>query len=428
MSGGFYIKPFFEHLKLQMGNIIAASTEDKMTTVKLEKFIKASPTEIYRYFTNSTGLRDWMCDVATADPRPGGHLYLGWPGEYYTSGEYIALEPDKSVSFTWFGRGEPRSTRVDVTLKKKRGGTLVKLIHRGAGSGEKWTAITQVYQKEWESSFENLASVLEEGADLRITRRPMLGIYLGDYDAAYAARLGVPVDYGTRLDGVVDGMGAQKAGLQQNDVVVAVDSHELTAGTSLGTLLSGRHAGDVVEVTFYRGPEKKTVKMTLSGRPIPSIPASAAELSQQVRQAYQKFEADLEKILQDASEAECSRKPAPGEWSAKEILAHLIQSEVGWQNVVGEIMGGNEGYYDGFGGNIQARIDGTVAIFPTKDALFTELKNHDAETVSLIASIPAEFLAHKGRFWKIVYQNSQNPYHQQTHIEQLRASIQSARK
>ncbi len=211
--------------------------EEKMSTLKLEKFIKASPAEIYHHFTSSTALRDWMCEVATAIPQPGGHLYMCWPGEYYTSGEYLQLEADKSVSFSWFGKDEPRKTRVDVVLKKKRGGTLVKLTHRGLGKGQKWDTIKQTYKKEWQSSLENLASVAGEGPDLRVTRRPMLGIYLGDFDAAIASKLGCPIDFGSRLDGVLDGMGAAKAGLQKDDVIIAVDGHELAVGTTLTTLL-----------------------------------------------------------------------------------------------------------------------------------------------------------------------------------------------
>ncbi len=398
-----------------------------MSTVKLEKFIKAPSSEVYRYFTSSTALRDWMCDIATADPHPGGHLYLCWPGDFYSSGEYLQVEKDKSISFMWFGRGEPHKTRVDVTLKKQRGGTLVKLSHRQIGKGQKWAEIAKVFEIQWRSAFENLASVLENGADLRITRRPMLGIIIDDYNAEVAAKLRVPVDYGTRLSDVVDGMGAQKAGLQKDDVIIAVDGHELTTGTSLASVMASKHAGDVVELVFYRGPDKRTAKMTLSGRPIPPIPASGLDLSKQVEPIYQQFEKEIEEILNDASETACSHKPAPSEWSANDALAHLIHSELGWQNAASEIIGGTEAAYDDFGGNIQARIDGTVSIFQTKDELLKELKNHDAETISMLAHIPTEFLSHKGRFWKLSYQAHQNIYHQQLHLAQMRSAIQSAK-
>jgi uncharacterized protein YndB with AHSA1/START domain len=398
-----------------------------MTTKKLEKFIQAPPSEVYHYFTNSTALRDWVCDVATADPRPAGHLYMCWQGDYYTSGEYLRLEKDKFVSFTWLGRGEPHKTRVDITLKKQKGGTLLKLTHREIGSGQKWAEIAKVYEMEWRSGLENLASVLENGSDLRITKRPMLGIIIGDYSAEIAAKLGIPVEYGTRLSDVVDGMGAQKAGLEKDDVIVAIDGHELTIGTTLGLVMSSKHAGDVVDISFYRGSEKKAVKMTLSGRPIPAIPTSGLELSRQVEPIYQHFEEEIETIINSANEVECSQKPSPSEWSAKEVLAHLIHSGLGWQNYATEVIGGHEAAYDGFGGNIQARIDATVAIYPTKHELMNELIAHDAESISMLAHIPAEFLTHKGRFWKLAYQANQNSYHLQTHLEQIKAAIQSAK-
>jgi uncharacterized protein YndB with AHSA1/START domain len=396
-----------------------------MPTVKLEKFIKAPASEVYRYFTSSTALRDWMCDVATSDPHPGGHLYLCWPGDFYSSGEYLQLEKDKSVSFTWFGRGEPRKTRVEVRLNQQKDGTLLKLSHREIGKGRKWAEIAKVFEIQWRNSFENLASVLENGADLRIIRRPMLGIIIDDYNAEIAAKLGVPVEYGTRLSDLVDGMGAQKAGLQKDDVIIAVDGHELTTGTTLASVMSSKHAGDVVELVFYRGPDKQTAKMTLSGRPIPPIPASGLDLSKQVEPIYKQFEQEIDEILKGASETACAHEPSPSEWSANDVLAHLIHSELGWQNAASEIIGGTEASYDDFGGNIQARIDGTVSIFRTKDDLLKELKNHDAETINMLAYIPAEFLSHKGRFWKLTYQAHQNIYHQQLHLEQMRLAIQS---
>jgi uncharacterized protein YndB with AHSA1/START domain len=399
-----------------------------MASKKIEKLIHTSPSEVYQYFTNSTALKDWMCEVATADPRPGGRLYMCWPGEYYTSGEYLKLEKDKFVSFTWFGRDEPRQTRVEVSIKKKAGGTLVKLAHKGMGKGQKWDVIADGYEKEWQKALENLASVLETGADLRITMRPMLGVYIGEFNSMIATQLCVPVEFGIRLEGFLDGLGAQKAGLQKDDVIVAMDGQELTADGSLGSIISTKHAGDVVEVTFYRGAEKKSVKMTLSGRPIPAIPASSIELAKQVEPIYQQYETEIETVLNSASEEECSFKLGPSDWSVKEVLAHLIHGELGWQNFASEIIGGHEGAYDGFGGNIQARIDGTTATFTTKGTLLKELKAHDAETLAMLAHIPMEFLSHKGKFWKLVYQANQNSYHLQTHLDQIRAAIQSARK
>lgn len=398
-----------------------------MSSVKVEKFIQAPPSEVFTYLTNSTALRDWMSDIATTDPRPGGHFYLCWAADYYTSGEFVEVEKNKHVSFTWHGRGEPRPTLVDVLLKKKKGGTLLKLSHRGMGKGEKWDEITKTFEKEWKNSLDNLVSVLEQGPDLRITRRPMMGIFPGEFNPDLAKKLGVPVDYGMRLDGVVDGMGAQKGGLLADDVIVSFDGHELTAPNIFGQIIRTKHAGDCIDVIYYRGSEKRSIQMTLSGREIPPIPASPAALRDQVAPVYQQYEAEIENLLQSATEAECKTKPKPDEWSVNEVLAHLIHSEIGWQNVVSEIIGGHEGAYDDFGGNIQAHIDGTVSVYQTKEALFNQLKTHDAETLNTLAHIPLEFLSRKGKFWKLVFQAGQNPYHLKSHLEQMQAALEAAR-
>jgi uncharacterized protein YndB with AHSA1/START domain len=399
-----------------------------MSSIKLERFIAAPVEEVYHYFTNSTAYRDWMCDVATVRSHPGGHIFLSWPGDYYTSGEFVRLEANKSVTFTWHGRNEPRHTQVEITLKKKKGGTLIKLTHRGIGKGKKWETIGTTYEKEWNRALENLASVLETGADLRITRRPMLGIYVGEYNHDIANQLCVPVDVGIRLEGVVDGMGAQQAGLKKNDVVVSIDARELTAGAPLGTLIDGKHAGDVVEVGYYRGQDKKSTKMTLSGRRIPPVPASGVELSKLVEPNYHKYEAEFETLLNGASDEECSHKSSAEDWSVNEILAHLIQSEIGWQNYASEIIQGHEGAYDDFGGNLQARIDGTTATFPTKSALLSELKDHNAETLAMFRHLAEDLPQHKGRFWKLNLNASENSFHLQAHLDQMRTAIESARK
>jgi hypothetical protein len=152
------------------------------------------------------------------------------------------------------------------------------------------------------------------------------------------------------------------------------------------------------------------------------------ELSQQVEPVYKRYESEIETLLKDATEEECTKKPSQAEWSVNEVLAHLINSEIGWQNFVTEIMGGHEGAYDDWGGNIQAYIDGIVETFKTKTALLDELKKHDAVTLKVYNHIPAEFVTHKGKFWKLAFQANQNSYHLQTHLEQMHSAIQCAKE
>ena len=388
----------------------------------------APPAQLYRAFTNSTFLREWLSDVATTAPRPGGYLFLAWNDGYYASGQFTSLAENEQVAFSWQGSNMPAPTQVNVRLNPAGEGTLLHLTHSALGEGDAWAGIAAQVQKGWQQSLENLASVLTTGEDLRFTRRPMLGIIIGEFNPETAARLGVPVSEGTRLDSVVEGMGAAAAGLQSDDVIVAVDGLPTTDFPSLTNALQAHRAGDTVEVAFYRGPDRLTTAMTLSGRPLPAIPATAGELASIAHHRYDAEEADLATLLADVSETEASTRPGPGQWHIKDVLAHLIHSERGWHTWMDGLIGGQEPWYDDFGGNNDARITATVAAYPTLADLLTELQRAHTESVALLANLPAGFMDHKGSYWRLAYAVLEPAYHQQTHLAQMQEILAAARQ
>lgn len=282
-----------------------------MATVSTETFVKAPVKAAYRAFTNSTSLREWLCDVATVEPHPKGRLYLWWRGDFYSSGHYLELEENKCVKFRWFANIDPAPTEVTVNFAEKDGGTIVRLEHEAPDE-----KTGETFHENWVESFENLKSVLETGIDLRIANRPMLGIAPGDFTEEQATALGVPVREGLRLDGLVAGMGAERAGLQKDDVIVAMNGHPIRSdASSLPSAIAGKKGGDTIEVAFYRGPEKKNITMELSRRPMPNVPASPNELANQARDFVMPALADLEKLFEGVSEEQANQRPDPMEWS-----------------------------------------------------------------------------------------------------------------
>jgi putative serine protease PepD len=58
---------------------------------------------------------------------------------------------------------------------------------------------------------------------------------------------------------VVPDSGAAAAGIEQGDVIVAVDGEDITSNEQLGDVVRDHEAGDSIEITFERGGEEQTV-------------------------------------------------------------------------------------------------------------------------------------------------------------------------
>jgi uncharacterized protein YndB with AHSA1/START domain len=390
------------------------------TTIKHVLTVKASPAAVYRAFTNATALREWLADVATVDPRPGGRFFLAWNNGYFTAGEFHAVQPDKEVQFTWAGRDDPAPSKVRVSITQLDSGqaTLV-LEHTNLGAGSDWSQAFKEIERGWENGLRNLVSVIDDGPDLRIINRPMMGLIFGEFDKKHAEELGIPSTSGLRIDNVVEGLGAQLAGLRKNDVIVSVDAKPLTEFTALIALLQGKQAGDRLEIGYYRGGDRKKTTLELSRRPIPEFPRTPAALSAAVEKIYAVVAEQLQALLQGVDEETAARKPRVDEWNIKEILAHLIQSERDTQAWISEIVFSAERSGDAFGGNLMARVQATASVYPTILALHEALRLAQAETVALIAALPDSFSANKGSFWRMGYQLIQFELHARDHLAQI---------
>jgi uncharacterized protein YndB with AHSA1/START domain len=399
----------------------------KTQTLRFKRTVSAPAAEVYLAFTNSTALREWLCNAATVDARKDGRIHLWWNGGYYTTGEYTALAPNKKVAFTWRGKTEPDKTQVQVSLAEKNGKTTLTLTHT-AGTGKAWAKAVEEFARGWEMFLENLQSVLETGQDLRLTRRPMLGIMVGVFNAEVAARLGVPVREGVLLDNTVEGMGAHAAGLQKGDVIVSIGGRKTSNSPALANAVQPHRAGETVKVVLYRGGEKVTLPMTLSPRQLPEVPATAKELSEAVRRLYDQIDTDLAKAFVGVSEAEAGHPPAPNEWSAKNVVCHLIEGERYTHQWIVELVGGYESQADDWPGNLTLGHEGLLAAYPSVPLLLEELHRQEVETVAMLAKLPDDFVARKRSYWRLGTGLLQPMEHVRGHIEQIQAAIASARR
>ena len=399
-----------------------------MTTATSEVFVNASPKAVYRAFTNSTSLREWLCDVATVEKHPEGRMYLWWRGDFYSSGHYLELEEDKCIRFRWYSNTDPAPTEVTVSLIQSDSGTLVRMDHE-VPNDPSWSKMAETFRENWVESLENLKSVLETGVDLRISTRPMLGIFPGDFTAEQADALGVPVREGMRLDDVLEGMGAQRAGLQKNDVIVEMAGHPIRSdANSLPFAIAGKKGGDTIEVVYYRGPEKKTINMELSKRPMPDVPFSPAELSQKVRELFEPALAELEKCFEGYSDEDAMTRPDPKEWSALEIVAHLVQTERFNSIFLTSLIDGYELTTDGFGSNITAQMEATVKANPSIKLMLDMLRRTVEEVLIYTELLSEDFVANKGSYYRYGFNLLQPNFHINEHMQQIKDALAAARK
>jgi hypothetical protein len=171
------------------------------------------------------------------------------------------------------------------------------------------------------------------------------------------------------------------------------------------------------------------VTVELSPRPVPQIPWEAASLAQAVRAKYDQGLAELEKVFAGLSPAEADRRPAPNEWSANEVLAHLIHNERHWLENLDDVIGGYTRVSDDYAGNSLVHTRATVAAFQNSRGLLDEMKRLSDEMVAYVAELPAGFLARKASYLQTANMLLEGSLpHIHSHLDQINAASAAARK
>lgn len=396
-------------------------------SVSQERFIKAPVEHVYDALTLAGDLMAWLCDYARTDPRPGGHFEVRWRTGYEARGRFTELKPD-GVGFTWRGTDEPGETRVWFDLTPAEEGTLLRVTHSGFGQGPEWEKPRAEAEKGWATSLENLASLLETGIDLRLAQQPFLGVHLEPLEPRRATREGIAAEAGVYLTDLVEGAGAEAAGLQKGDVIVSIGELEVRDFDSLVVALRAHRAGDRVEVTFVRGQERMTTTVELGSRPRPEVPEDLDALVARVGDEQAKVEAELAEAVAGLTEEQAARQPAPSEWSVKETLAHLSVTERDILYWYGQIILG-QWSAEGAGNpsTVPEKLAMVLAVAPTVPDLLERFRRDQAETLAFLRSLRPETVACKARYRRIAETALEMPGHTREHIGQIRAAAEAAR-
>jgi uncharacterized protein YndB with AHSA1/START domain len=394
-----------------------------LKTLEFTEKISAPVEQVYAAFKNSIAWESWFSDFAEVDLKESGRFYCWWNVGYYASGLFSKVVENERIVFTWNGLGEPHDTLVEVTFATKDNATEVKILHGGIGTGSEWTERISAYERGWETGLTNLKSVMETGLDKRIYDRPMLGIMPGELiDTDKAAEKGLPVDYGIFLSGTLDGMGAEAAGLQKNDILISLNQKELKTYQDFAPALVGTKAGDVVEVIFYREGEKHVVQMELSRRQIPEAPNSAVEMGNAVAKIYEEVAAEREALFEGVSESQAAARPGPEAWSAKETLVHLLYTERWLHLAISCAVSGQR--TGGFANQLEL-IAAMADTYPLEE-LLSELRRSEQVTVASLIALPDDFVADKRQFLGLSNSIQFIAQHTRDHFDQIKEAIEAA--
>jgi len=381
-------------------------------TFTFKRNINAPAEHIYRAFTNSTALREWLCDAAMSQPRVGGRLYCQWANGDALIGKFTALTPEKKVTFTLRSDDPGDYAEVTVTIAEKAGVSAV--IVTDSSDSKTRAGMAAEIEKSWNTALDNLQSVLETGIDQRLARRPMLGI---DVDSPK------PGDEGVRVSSTSEGSGARDGGIEKGDVILSIGKFQTPDMSTLSAALSANKAGDKVKVTLQRDGKKVPLTITLGARNMEPVPPTAEALAEIVARKYTDVNRDLTQAFKGVSEEKAARAPVPGEWSARHILAHLIAGERYINHWITTVIGGQEPWQDDWEGNLRIRLDAVINGFPTIQALLTELKRNEAETVAMLNALPDSFVARKGAYDRVARTMLTWPDHTREHLEQIRGAV-----
>ncbi|HWP94303.1 MAG TPA: DegQ family serine endoprotease [Gammaproteobacteria bacterium] len=120
-------------------------------------------------------------------------------------------------------------------------------------------------------------AVMDQLVQYGQVERGMLGVTVQDLTPELAKEFKVPQTGGALVTSVAEGSAAEKAGVQQGDVIVTVNGKPVTSSRDLRNRIGLLRVGEKVRIEFYRDGRKQTVTATIAS--IQEQEIAAAQLS-----------------------------------------------------------------------------------------------------------------------------------------------------
>jgi len=146
------------------------------------------------------------------------------------------------------------------------GGPLINMSGEVIGINSIKVAQVGVDSMGYAISTQTAIPIINDLIQSHYVARPWLGVKLyevGNLNAVEFKQLNVQVSEGVLLTTVVVDGPAYKAGLTQYDVITAVDDVSVSTVDGLVRIIRNYEVGDIIRVTYWRGPTQKTVQLIL---------------------------------------------------------------------------------------------------------------------------------------------------------------------
>jgi len=159
--------------------------------------------------------------------------------------------------------------QTDAAINKgNSGGALVNTSGELIGVNTAIASMSGNYQGYGFAAPSNLAfKVATDIIEYGEVRRGLLGVTIRTNDAYTANELEMDSIHGVQIVNLVpDGM-AEKSGLEQDDIILSVDGHQVNKSNELQLRIAVRDPGDVVDLLVWRSGEKIHKEVTLGKLP-----------------------------------------------------------------------------------------------------------------------------------------------------------------
>ncbi len=94
-------------------------------------------------------------------------------------------------------------------------------------------------------------------------KSPYIGIYMDDLNEKLIKDLDYPEAGGVWVMSVIEGSPAEKAGLEDDDIIYMFDGEKVQKSVDIGKILKSREAGDTLAMVVFRDGKKKEMKIEL---------------------------------------------------------------------------------------------------------------------------------------------------------------------